>query len=168
MSGLRARIEKMLDGWLPSLSDRRRDWVKAALAELPEVPDRRVPGWALGVGAIAVRDLAEQAFLPWRRGKDTRPPAGFAALLGLILLALPIYYLAAVFVWQDWTFGRIGTLISLGGTLLCLWLNLAAVLKADSLGGLHYAVGVRVLPRNIGLVLAAAALGFVVFNAPLV
>lgn len=167
MSGLRGRAGRMLGSWLPSLSARRRDWVEAALAELPEVPDRRVLGWTLGIGAIALGDMFEQAFLPWRRGKDARPPAGFAALTGLLLLALPAYLIAAILIWPGVSYGRGAVVASVLAIGLSLWVNLAAVAKAESLGGLIYAVGIRRLPLNLAAILLAAILAFLVSQAPL-
>jgi hypothetical protein len=165
MSRLSAFFARTIGGWLPSLSAKRRDWVQAALAELPDVPNGLVLGWSIGAAAIAVVDLAEQAFLPWRREQGSRPPAGFAALIGLILLAAPINYVAAAIIWPGWTFGTIGTIASAAGIALCLWLNLAAIVRADPLGGLLYAVGIRVLPRNLALILIAALLAFLAFLA---
>lgn len=161
MTGLCARIERAVHGWLPSLSARRRDWVKAALAELPEIPERRALGWAFGIAAIAVGDLAEQAFLPWRREKDARPPARFAAVLGLAFLIVPISFILA------FGEGPVIGLLGVVGIALCLWLNLAAVLKAEALGGLLYAVGVRVLPLNLVALLLAGLLALLASQSPL-
>ncbi|MEA3031293.1 MAG: hypothetical protein QOG13_2618 [Sphingomonadales bacterium] len=165
MSRLRRLAARMLGGWLPSLSARRRDWVQAALAELPDVPDGLVLGWSMGAAAMAVGDMFEQAFLPWRREQGSRPPAGFAALVGLLMLLAPINYVAAAVIWPGWTFGTIGTIASIAGIGLSLWLNLAAIVKADALGGLLYAVGIRVLPRNLALILFATILAFLAFLA---
>jgi hypothetical protein len=167
MSGLRALVERTLGGWLPSLSARRRDWVRAAIAELPDVPDGLVLGWSMGAAAIAIADLAEQSFLPWRRDKGSRPPAGLCALLGLIFLAAPIYFIAAILIWPGSSYGRVSELVSASGIGLCLWINLAALLRADSLGGLLYAVGVRKLPLNALAVLAAAVLAYLVSRGQL-
>lgn len=167
MSGLRARLERTLGDWLPSLSARRRDWVTAALAELPEVPERRALGWALGIAAIAVGDLAEQAFLPWRREKGAHPPARFAAVLGLSFLIVPISFVAALLFWPNFGEGPVIRVLSLVGIALCLWLNLAAVLKAEPLGGLLYAVGVRVLPLNLAALLLAGLLAFLASQSPM-
>lgn len=166
MTAFRERAQRALSGWLPSLSAKRRDWVQAALAELPEVPDGRVLGWTLGVGAIALGDLAEQAFLPWRRGKDARPPARFAAWLGLACLAAPLYFIAMLIVAPGFDHGAIDRIASVTGIALCLWLNLAAVLKADALGGLLYAVGLRLLPLNLVAVALSAVLATLVWHAP--
>jgi hypothetical protein len=166
MTSLRERAERSLGGWLPSLSARRRDWVKAALAELPDVPDGRLLGWTFGIGAIAVGDLAEQAFLPWRRARDARPPARFAAWLGLFCLAAPCYFITMLLVAPGFDHGAIDRIASVAGLALCLWLNLAVLLKADALGGLLYAVGLRVLPLNLAVVALSALLATLVWHAP--
>jgi len=166
MTRLRDRAARTLEAWLPSLSAKRRDWVRAALAELPEVPDGRVLGWTFGIGAIALADLAEQAFLPWRREKDAHPPARFAAWLGLACLIAPVYFIAILLVAPGFDHGPIDRIASVIGIALCLWLNLAALLKADALGGLLYAVGLRVLPFNLAAVLLAGLLATLVWHAP--
>lgn len=160
MSGLRAFAARTIAGWLPSLSPRRRDWIRAAAAELPELPDGEVFGWALGVGAMALADLFEQAFLPWRREPGTRPPAGFALSAGLALLAVPGCFVAAALIWPDRSVGAVGIAASVAFIALSLWVNLAALLATQALGGLHYAVGVRRLPWNMLAVLAACALAY--------
>ena len=166
MTRLRDRAAARVGAWLPSLSVKRRDWVRAALAELPEVPDRHVLGWTFGVGALALGDLAEQAFLPWRREKDARPPARFAAWLGLVCLIAPLYFIAVLLVAPGLDHGVPERLASVIGIALCLWLNLAALLKAEALGGLLYAVGLRLLPLNIAAVLLSALLAAMVWQAP--
>ena len=166
MSRLRARVAGMIGGWLPSLSARRRDWVEAALAELPELPDRAVLGWTMGAFGIALADLAEQAFLPWRRDKDARPPARLAAWLGLACLLAPVYFIAILLVAPGLDHGPPERIASVIGLALCLWLNLAAVLKADSLGGLLYAVGLRLLPLNLAAILLGAVLGTLLWQTP--
>jgi hypothetical protein len=160
------RAARRIGAWLPSLSSKRRDWVKAALAELPEVPDGRVLGWAFGIGAIALGDLAEQAFLPWRRAKDDRPPARFAAWLGLVCLLAPTYFITVLIVAPSIDYGPMERLASVIGLALCLWLNLAAVLKAQSLGGLLYAVGLRLVPLNLFVIGFAGLLAILVWHAP--
>jgi uncharacterized membrane protein YhdT len=166
VTGFRERARRTLSGWLPSLSAKRREWVRAALAELPEVPDRRVLGWTFGIGAIALGDIAEQAFLPWRRDKEGRVPARFAAWLGLACLAAPLYFVAILIVAPGLDHGPPERIASVAGIALCLWLNLAALLKADSLGGLLYAVGLRLLPLNLAAVALAGLLVVLVWNAP--
>ena len=160
MTGLRAFAARAIAGWLPSLSPRRRDWIRAAAAELPEIPDEELFGWALGVGAMALGDLFEQAFLPWRREPGTRPPAGFALCAGLALLILPGWFVATSLIWPDRVAGTIGAVASAAGLALSLWVNLAALLATQSLGRLHYAVGMRKLPWNGLAVLAACALAY--------
>jgi hypothetical protein len=73
--------------------------------------------------------------------------------------------MSAAIIWPGWTFGTIGTIASAAGIGLAFWLNLAAIVKADALGGLLYAVGIRVLPRNLALILFAAVLAFLAFLA---
>ena len=43
--------------------------------------------------------------------------------------------------------------------MLALWVNATAVLRAEPLGGLHYALSVRVLPLNIAVAALAIAVG---------
>ena len=160
MSGLRAFAARTIAGCLPSLSPRRRDWIRAAAAELPEIPDGELFGWALGVGAMALGDLFEQAFLPWRRQAGTRPPAGFALAAGLVLLAVPAWFVAAALIRPGWSYGPLGATASVAGLALGLWVNLAVLLTTQALGGLHYAVGIRRLPWNALAVLAACVLAW--------
>lgn len=160
MSRLRVLAARAIAGWLPSLSARRRDWIRAAAAELPEVPDEELFGWALGVGAMALGDLFEQAFLPWRREAGARPPAGFALVAGLALLAAPAWCVAASLVRPDRPVGAVAVAASIAGLALSLWVNLAALLVTQALGGLHYAVGIRRLPWNALALLAAGALAW--------
>jgi hypothetical protein len=160
MSGLRAFAARALAGCLPSLSQRRRDWIRAAAAELSEIPDQELFEWAIGVGAMAIGDLCEQAFLPWRREQGARPPAAFAFVAGMALLAAPAWFVSAAIIWPDRTSGTFGIVASLAGLALSLWVNLAALLATQALGGLHYAVGIRRLPRNALAVLAACALAY--------
>ena len=167
MTGLRAFAARAIAGWLPSFSARRRDWIRAAAAELPEIPDDELFRWALGVGAMALGDLFEQAFLPWRREPGARPPAGFALAAGLVLLAVPAWFVAASLVWPGWSHGPTAALASFAGLALSLWVNLAALLATQALGGLHYAVGLRRLPWNGLAVLAAGALAWAAVHAGL-
>ena len=160
MNGLRAFAARTIAAWLPSLSPRRRDWIRAAAAELPEIPDEEVFGWALGVGAMALGDLFEQAFLPWRREAGARPPAAFALAAGLTLLALPAWFVAVRILWPGSAHGNFAIVASIAALALSLWVNLAALLATQSLGGLHYAVGLRRLPWNGLAVVAGCALAY--------
>ena len=160
MSGLRAFAARTIAAWLPSLSPRRRDWIRAAAAELPEIPDGEMFGWALGVGAMALGDLFEQAFLPWRREAGTRPPAGFAFGSGVVLLVLPAWFVAAHILRPGSAPGTFAIVATISALALSLWVNLAALLATQSLGRLHYAVGLRRLPWNGLAVLAACALAY--------
>jgi len=160
MTGLRAFAARTVAACLPSLAPRRRDWIRAAAAELPEIPDEELFGWALGVGAMALGDMFEQAFLPWRREPGTRPPAGFALAAGLALLVLPAWFVAARLIWPGSAHGTLAVAAGTGGIALSLWVNLAALLATQSLGRLHYAVGLRRLPWNGLAVLAACALAY--------
>ena len=160
MNGLRAFAARTIAAWLPSLSPRRRDWIRAAAAELPEIPDGELFGWALGVGAMALGDLFEQAFLPWRRETGSRPPAGFALAAGMALLALPAWFVAAHLLRPGSAPGTFAIVATISALALSLWVNLAALLATQSLGRLHYAVGLRRLPWNGLAVLAACALAY--------
>ena len=166
MTSRRERAAKRVGAWLPSLSSRRRIWVEAALAELSEVPDGRVLGWTFGMAMMALGDLAEQAFLPWRRSGEDRPPARFAAWLGIVCLLAPLYFLIVLLVAPGLDHGPPERIASVAGLALCLWLNLAAVLKAESLGGLIYAVGLRLLPLNLVVLGGAGLLAALVWRAP--
>jgi hypothetical protein len=159
MSRRRLLAERLLGSGLEGISPRRRDWLRAALAELPAVPDRQRLRWSLGIAGIALADLAEQSFLPWRREQGARPPAGFAAALSLALLALPFALVTAAGVSSHRLPALAAALVTTLGIALALWLNLAALLRAQPLGGLIYAVSLRVLPLNLAVFASAIALG---------
>lgn len=161
MSGRPSLLERWLGADLGSVSPRRRDWLRAALAELSAVPDGQQISWWFGIAAIAVGDLLEQSFLPWRREAGARPPAGFAALTSLVLLAVPLGLIAmSAAAGRLWLPALAAAIVSALAILLALWVNLAAVLRAQPLGGLIYAVSLRALPLNLlalGLAVAIAA-----------
>ena len=155
MSGWRALAERLLRHASGEVSPSRRTWLLAALAELPAIArDGEALLWALGAGGMIVRDLLSHAFFPWLRERGERPPARFAAMVGAALLAWPG--------WLAATGGMAGVAPNaLAGVavMLGLWVNCAAVVIAQPLGGMHYAVSVRLLPLNIVLVALAATIG---------
>lgn len=155
MSGWRALALRLLLASAAGVSPRRREWVAAALAELDAVaPGREAALWTLGIARMVLRDRLAQALLPWRVGPGRRPPARFVALLGLALLAGPA--------WRAWAGGVPGVAPGFAAgvaTMLGLWINAGAVLRAQPLGGLHHAVGIRLLPLNLAVAALAVAVG---------
>lgn len=155
MSAGRGLAERLLRHAAQSLSARRQPWAAAALSEMQTIEGKREAIlWALGAAGMIARDLAEQAFFPWRRDPRQRPPSGFIATLGLLLLAGPAWMAAEGGSWPL-------VLRALAGiaVMLALWINAAAVLRSQHLGRLHYAVGIRALPLNIAVTALAVAIG---------
>jgi len=160
MSWLRNRTETALRGSLDRVSPKRREWVRAALAELDSVPGSLSFGWIAGTALLVLRDFAGQALLPGRQPASHVRPAGFAALLGFLLLLIPfatIAFVMAVLGVRD-PIGPAAFAAILASVLLGVWVNLNVMVRAEPIDGLLYAVSVRPrLPNCLVLVLGGAA-----------
>ncbi len=150
-----AWLERLLRHGAGQVSPSRREWAAAALSELQAIDGRGARAlWALGTASMIVRDLLEQSFLPWRLDPRQRPPSGFAAVLGLALLAGPAWFAA-----RSGVAGIAWNALAGVAVMLALWSNAAMVLRPQPLGGLVYALGIRLLPANITVAALAIGIG---------
>lgn len=163
----------MIESLVSLMSSRRREWAQAALAELHAAP----PGlplfhWTLGVIAMAIADLIEGVLLPWRRRDDDPSVDALSAVLGLLLIAWPLYVIAAnllnaagVSVFEEAIRPLSKEPLGLGGPLLFFlvlalggWLNLITGVRSLRWDNSVLSIGLRFRWRNLAVLGLAGVL----------
>ncbi|MBV9609474.1 MAG: hypothetical protein JO187_07940 [Acidobacteria bacterium] len=131
---------------------RHRIWIAAMAAEIDTIDVRSARiSWAFGGLSMALRiGLADLLTGRWRR-QGEEPPYGFAATVGMLLIAPPLYFVAASISNQlgfPLMFAPLATIMSrsdaarvfnvlspvlfLGGIILALALNVAVLTRLES------------------------------------
>ena len=153
MSGLMRLIDRLL----AEASNERADWARAALAELTAIEGgRERAGWLLGIFGMLAGDALGRVLWPWARAEGEPVPfAAAAGLGGMLLLPAGGFVLAARL--APAALPQALGLLLLG---LAAWSNVGVLFKGQHLGGLLYAVGLRVKVLNLAVLAAAAALAF--------
>ena len=156
----------MIDSLVSRMSSRRREWAKAALAELSARPEGLpVFHWTLGVIAMAIADLVEGVLLPWRRRDDDPSVDAVSAAVGLLLIAWPLYVVAAnllneagVSAFENAIRSLSKEPLGLGGPLLFFlvlllggWLNLMSGLRSVRWENGLLSIGLRFRWRNVAV-----------------
>lgn len=155
MSAARELAARLLGHGAGYMGAPHGDWAAAALAELPAIErPADALAWTLGTGGMIVRDLLVQTFLPWRRDPNRRPPSGFAAMIGLILLAGPAWMAANGGPFPIPAMAAAGV-----GVMLALWANAGVIFRVQHLEGLLYTLGMRLAPLNLAVSALAIAIG---------
>jgi hypothetical protein len=150
MSAWRSRLEMLLTAGSVNMSSARREWVRAAIAEIQALPEgESALRWSFGAASMIVRDLGEQALLPWRREKGRSPPARFIAAASFLLLLPPAFGILVAAPQAGWL------IAALAAASLSAWMNVGAVVQSMPLSGLLYVVSLRLRPLNL-LLLASA------------